>query len=82
MNLFIKELFNNPIFYFSVVTAFMGSICFQEFCRATMAHYLGDDTARNNGFKTLNPFKVMGNLRTSTYRRKGSGNNEPQGDYR
>lgn len=60
MNLFIKELFNNPAYYFSVVVAFMGSICFHEFCHATVAHHLGDDTARNGGFQTLNPFKVMG----------------------
>lgn len=60
MNFFIKELFNNPAYYFSVVVAFMGSICFHEFCHATVAHHLGDDTARNGGFQTLNPFKVMG----------------------
>ncbi|MBP5545238.1 MAG: SEL1-like repeat protein [Kiritimatiellae bacterium] len=60
MNLFITELFKNPFVYFSTVIAFMGSICFHEFCHATVAHHLGDDTARNQGFQTLNPFKVMG----------------------
>ncbi len=60
MSLFITELFKNPFVYFSTVVAFMGSICFHEFCHATVAHYLGDDTARSRGFQTLNPFKVMG----------------------
>lgn len=60
MNLFVKNLFTDPITYFSTVVAFVGSICFHEFCHATVAHHLGDDTARNSGFQTLNPFKVMG----------------------
>ena len=59
-NLFIANLFKNPIVYFSIVFSFMASICIHEFCHATVAHHLGDNTARNAGFQTLNPFKVMG----------------------
>lgn len=60
MSFFIIELFKNPTLYISIVLAFMVSICFHEFCHATVAHQLGDDTARKGGFQTMNPFKVMG----------------------
>ncbi len=60
MNLFIAKLFNDPISFISMVAVFMVSICLHEFCHATIAHLLGDDTARNKGFQTLNPFRVMG----------------------
>ena len=60
MELFVSNLFENPAYYFSVVVAFAASICVHEFCHAFVAHRLGDDTAKEGGFMTLNPLKVMG----------------------
>lgn len=60
MELFVSNLFENPAYYFSVVVAFAGSICVHEFCHAFVAHRLGDDTAKEGGFMTVNPLKVMG----------------------
>lgn len=60
MELFVANLFENPAYYFSVVVAFAASICVHEFCHAFVAHRLGDDTAKEGGFMTLNPLKVMG----------------------
>lgn len=60
MHLFVIQLFKDPILYFTTILAFMGSICIHEFSHATVAHWFGDDTAAKGGFRTLNPFKVMG----------------------
>ena len=45
MHLFVIQLFKDPIFYFTTILAFMGSICIHEFSHATVAHWFGDDTA-------------------------------------
>lgn len=60
MDLFIAELFNNPVHYASVVAAFAGSICVHEYSHAKVATGLGDPTAKEAGFLTVNPLKVMG----------------------
>lgn len=60
MEAFITYLFEKPSFYLSTVIAFMGSICVHEFCHAFVAHRLGDHTAKEGGYMTLNPLKVMG----------------------
>ena len=60
MELFISNLFENPAFYVSTVVAFAGSICVHEFSHAFVAHRLGDDTAKEGGYMTVNPLKVMG----------------------
>ena len=60
MELFITTLFKQPALYVSTVAAFAGSICVHEYCHAFIAHKLGDDTAKEGGFLTLNPLKVMG----------------------
>jgi TPR repeat protein/Zn-dependent protease len=60
MELFITKLFEQPAFYISTVASFAGSICVHEYCHAFVAHHLGDDTAKEGGFMTLNPLKVMG----------------------
>ena len=60
METFITYLFEEPSFYLSTVIAFMGSICVHEFCHAFVAHRLGDHTAKEGGYMTLNPLKVMG----------------------
>ena len=60
MELFIAELFKNPAHYVSVVAAFAGSICVHEYCHAKVATCLGDPTAQEGGFLTVNPLKVMG----------------------
>lgn len=60
MELFITKLFEQPAFYLSTVASFAGSICVHEYCHAFVAHHLGDHTAKEGGFMTLNPLKVMG----------------------
>lgn len=60
MELFITKLFEQPALYFSTVVAFAGSICVHEYSHALVADHLGDRTAKEKGFKTLNPLKVMG----------------------
>ena len=60
MELFVTKLFEDPAFYISTVASFAGSICFHEYCHAFAAHHLGDDTAKEGGYMTLNPLKVMG----------------------
>lgn len=60
MELFINKLFEQPAFYFSTIASFAGSICIHEYCHAFVAHHLGDSTAKEGGYMTLNPLKVMG----------------------
>ena len=66
MELFITKLFEQPAFYISTVASFAGSICVHEYCHAFVAHHLGDDTAKEGGFMTLNPLKVMGWMSIAT----------------
>ncbi|MBQ4480342.1 MAG: SEL1-like repeat protein [Victivallales bacterium] len=60
MELFITKLFSEPAYYVSTVVSCLGSICVHEFSHAFIAHKLGDDTAKEGGYMTLNPFKTMG----------------------
>lgn len=60
MELFVTKLFTQPALYFSTVVSFAGSICVHEYCHALVADRLGDHTAKEAGYKTLNPMKVMG----------------------
>lgn len=60
MELFINKLFEQPAFYFATIASFAGSICIHEYCHAFVAHHLGDSTAKEGGYMTLNPLKVMG----------------------
>ncbi len=62
MNLFIQYLFSEPAYYLCWVVAVAFSICVHEFSHAATASQFGDDTARANGFMTLNPFRVMGTV--------------------
>ena len=60
MSLFISNLFEAPAFYFFWIISVAFSICVHEFSHAAAASAFGDDTARANGFMTLNPLRVMG----------------------
>ncbi len=60
MNIFIQYLFSEPGYYFCWVVSVAFSICVHEFSHAATASQFGDDTARANGFMTLNPLRVMG----------------------
>ncbi len=60
MNLFIQYLFSEPGYYFCWVVSVAFSICVHEFSHAAAASQFGDDTARANGFMSLNPLRVMG----------------------
>ena len=60
MELFITNLFFQPAYYISTVVSFVVSICIHEYCHAFVAHRLGDNTAKEGGFMTINPLKVMG----------------------
>lgn len=60
MDFFIANLFKDPALYAACVISFMFSICVHEFAHAFVAHKLGDNTAKDSGYMTLNPFKVMG----------------------
>ncbi len=62
MNLFIQYLFSEPGYYLCWVVSVAFSICVHEFSHAATASQFGDDTARANGFMTLNPFRVMGTM--------------------
>lgn len=58
--MFITQLFESPAIYVSTVVAFAASICIHEYNHAFVAHRLGDNTAKDSGYMTLNPLKVMG----------------------
>ena len=60
MDLFIHYLFDEPQYYFCWVLSVAFSICVHEFSHAAVASAFGDNTARANGFMTLNPLRVMG----------------------
>ncbi len=60
MDIFIQNLFSEPGFYFCWVISVAFSICVHEFSHAAVANAFGDNTARANGFMTLNPLRVMG----------------------
>lgn len=59
-DLFIKELFSNPLPCILHIVFVVFSICVHEFCHAYSALKLGDDTAKRMGFLTMNPLVVMG----------------------
>ncbi|MBQ7651787.1 MAG: site-2 protease family protein [Victivallales bacterium] len=60
MNIFISYLFEAPAYYFCWVLSVAFSICVHEYSHAATASYFGDNTARYNGYMTLNPLRVMG----------------------
>ena len=60
MNIFLNYLFNAPAYYFCWVISVAFSICVHEYSHAATASYFGDNTARYNGYMTLNPLRVMG----------------------
>ena len=60
MNLFITNIYKNPLLFFSVIVAVGFSVCVHEFCHAWMAKKCGDFTAADAGHLTLNPFRQMG----------------------
>ena len=60
MNLFITNIYRDPLLFFSVIIAVGFSVCLHEFCHAWMAKKCGDTTAADAGHLTLNPLKQMG----------------------
>ena len=60
MNLFITNIYRNPLLFFSVIIAVGFSVCVHEFCHAWAAKKCGDNTAADAGHLTLNPLKQMG----------------------
>ena len=60
MSLFIRYLFEDPRYYIFWIVSVAFSICVHEFCHAATASTFGDNTARANGFMSLNPLRVMG----------------------
>ncbi len=59
-NMFIDNLFTEPIYFLSVVVIVVFSVCCHEFAHAYSASSQGDDTAKEAGFFTLNPMVHMG----------------------
>ena len=60
MNLFIQNVFSDPVYYGIWLLVVIFSICIHEFCHAYVALREGDDTAAMAGHLTLNPLKQMG----------------------
>lgn len=59
-NLFIMQLFRDPVFFFMIALIVSFSICLHEYFHAFAAYCLGDSTAAEQGHLTLNPLKQMG----------------------
>ncbi len=59
-NLFIQQLFTDPMGYFAWIVVIVFSICMHEYSHAAMALRMGDDTAARMGHLTLNPLRQMG----------------------
>ena len=60
MNLFITNIYRDPLLFFTVIIAVGFSVCVHEFSHAWMAKKCGDSTAADAGHLTLNPLKQMG----------------------
>ncbi len=60
MNIFVSNLFSDPLLFFTVIIAVGFSVCLHEFAHAYAALKCGDPTAANAGHLTLNPLKQMG----------------------
>lgn len=59
-DLFIQQLFTDPMGYFAWIIVIVFSICMHEYAHAAMALRMGDDTAARTGHLTLNPLRQMG----------------------
>ena len=60
MNIFVQNLFTNPLYFWLVTLSVIPSICLHEYSHAQTALWMGDDTAASHGHLTLNPFRQMG----------------------
>ncbi len=60
MSLFISRLWTDPIFFVVWCLVLMFSICLHEYSHAWAALRGGDSTARDLGFLSMNPLRVMG----------------------
>ena len=58
--MFIRNLFENPLFFAAVIISVGFSVCLHEFFHAYAALKCGDRTAADAGHLTLNPLKQMG----------------------
>lgn len=59
-NLFVNQLFEHPVYFFSVVVTVVFSVTLHELGHAYAAIAQGDDTPRALGHLTLDPMKHMG----------------------
>ena len=60
--MFLTYLFNNPQFYIYWIVIIIFSICVHEFSHALVAYWQGDDTAKKQGYFTINPMVQMGKI--------------------
>ena len=60
--MFLTYLFNNPQFYVYWIVIIVFSICVHEFSHALVAYWQGDDTAKQQGYFTINPMVQMGKI--------------------
>lgn len=60
MSLFVNYLWENPVYFFTVIISVSLSVCIHEFFHAYVALKCGDPTAAQTGHLTLNPLKQMG----------------------
>jgi Zn-dependent protease len=58
--LFAQLALSNPQFYFMWVFLVVFSVCLHEYFHAQVALWMGDSTAADNGYLTLNPLRQMG----------------------
>jgi Zn-dependent protease len=58
--MFVALLWDNPRFYVAWLVVVTFSICVHEFMHAWTASLQGDYTAREHGYMSLNPLRVMG----------------------
>lgn len=57
--MFLLQAFKDPHYFVYCVTTIIISICIHEFSHAAVAFWQGDDTAKKEGFFTINPLIQM-----------------------
>jgi Zn-dependent protease len=58
--MFAKNLWEDPLYYFTWIGIVVLSVCLHELSHAVCAYWQGDDTAKSKGYFTLNPLVHMG----------------------
>ena len=60
--MFLEYLFSNPQFYIYWIVIIVFSTCIHEFSHALTAYLQGDNTAKEEGYFTINPVLQMGKV--------------------